>query len=175
MSSGKAVAGGSAGLLALAISIATPTITKWEGLRNLPYRDVAGYLTVCAGHTGPEIVIGKRYSDEECRAFTAADVEKHTDGVLRCSPHLLWHPMQLAATIVFAFNVGIGAYCNSSIRKAFDRGDFIAGCNALTLYNRAGGMVVQGLVNRRADEKLMCLSTLTPQAWWAFRKKLGLV
>ncbi|MGO7244698.1 glycoside hydrolase family protein [Rhizobium ruizarguesonis] len=30
-------------------------------------------------------------------------------------------------------------------------------CQAMTLFNRAGGRVVQGLVNRRAAELKLCL------------------
>ncbi|KAK6697468.1 hypothetical protein SNK04_014040 [Fusarium graminearum] len=40
--------------------------TPHEGRRYTPYYDSAGILTACAGITGPAVVKGKRYTDEEC-------------------------------------------------------------------------------------------------------------
>ncbi|WP_423810222.1 glycoside hydrolase family protein, partial [Proteus mirabilis] len=42
-----------------AVSIALTVIGYFEGVRYEPYRDVAGILTVCYGHTGNDIIQGK--------------------------------------------------------------------------------------------------------------------
>ena len=159
----KAILAGSAsaGLLVLALNVATPEITALEGQQNVAYRDVANVLTVCNGHTGPDIVVGKVYSDQECHTMTVADAKKAADGVLAVSPQLLWHPMQLAAAISFSYNVGTGTYRSSTVAKLFNKGDFLGACNFLPHYKYANGRVVQGLVNRRAREQFICLSTLT--------------
>lgn len=153
--------GAGAGIMALSLSISTPEIITFEGQRNVAYRDVVGVLTVCAGHTGKDIVPGKRYTDAECEEMTKKDVKTHMDGVLKTSPHLVWHPMQLAAATSFAFNVGVAAYAKSTVAKKFNEGDFIGACNFLPNYNRAGGKVWTGLVRRRAREQSMCLTGLT--------------
>ena len=157
------VGGAGGGLIALALSVATPEIKEVEGRRNLPYYDIVKVLTVCDGHTGPEIVKSKKYEDAECDALTTKDAKKFAEGVLRTSPHLAWHPMQLAAAISFSYNVGTGTYQKSSVARLFNEGRFIEGCNFLLRYNRAGGRVVQGLVNRRERERDICLSTLTKE------------
>lgn len=49
-----------------AIAIATAMLGGHDGLegrRYVAYRDVVGVLTVCDGHTGADIILGKRYSD----------------------------------------------------------------------------------------------------------------
>jgi len=164
MSKKAVMAGGAgAGLLALALNVATPEITTFEGQRNQAYRDVVGVLTVCAGHTGPDIVVGKVYSDEECSRLTKKDAEEAAKGVLSVSPHLIWHPMQLAAAISFSYNVGIGTYKKSTVSKLYNSGDFVGACNFLPNYKYAGGKVYPGLVKRRQREKEVCLSTLTPE------------
>lgn len=140
---------------------ATPEIIQLEGQRNRAYRDIVNVLTVCAGHTGPDIVVDKVYSNEECKKITARDVEKAAVGVLKVSPHLIWHPMQLAATISFTFNIGVGAYSTSSVARLFNVGDFYGACNYMAKYKYAGGKESQGLINRRAREVEICLSTLT--------------
>ncbi len=156
------VAGGTgAGVIAAALAIATPDINDHEGVRYRAYKDVVGVLTVCAGHTGPDIVVGKVYSPEECKKLTIKDLSKAAAGVLKVSPHLAWHPMQLAAAVSFAYNVGTGAYAKSSVARLFNEGKFTEACNFLTKYVYAGGKVWPGLVNRREREKQVCLSTLT--------------
>jgi lysozyme len=158
------IAGGAgAGLLALALNVATPEIITFEGQKTKAYRDIVGVLTVCAGHTGPDIVVGKVYSDKECHDLTKKDAKIAVDGVLKISPHLVYHPMQLAAAISFSYNVGTGTYAKSSIARLFNEGKFIEACNFLTKYKYAGGKVWQGLVNRRAREQKLCLSTLTKE------------
>ncbi|MBP8294177.1 MAG: hypothetical protein KAX65_15480, partial [Caldilineaceae bacterium] len=57
---------------ALAIAIAAPA----EGLRQYAYYDPPGILTVCAGHTGPDVVAGKKYSLAACDAFLTDDMRK---------------------------------------------------------------------------------------------------
>lgn len=161
----KAIAAGGAGagLMAIALGIATPEITTFEGVEARAYRDVVGVLTVCAGHTGPDIVVGKVYSNNECKKLTLKDAEKAAVGVLKVSPHLIWHPMQLAAAISFSYNVGVGTYANSSVARLFNEGKFIEACNFLPKYKYAGGKVWPGLVTRRAREQDICLSTLTKE------------
>lgn len=169
MSAIKTTAGatGAAGLGALAMLLAVPQIEKWEGMRQQTYRDVAGVLTICAGHTGPDVKIGQTKTLEQCNALTLKDAEKASVGVLKTSPHLVWHPMQLASAISFSYNVGTGAYSTSSVARSFNAGDFIAGCNNLLKFDKIlcsspqGCQVSKGLANRRADEYKICMSTLT--------------
>ena len=153
--------GGTAGMIAVALGVATPQIKEFEGRRNIPYYDIVKVLTVCDGHTGPDIKIGKQYSDAECDELTTAEVTKFASGVLKVSPQLAWHPMQLAAAISFSYNVGTGTYAKSSVARLFNEGKFIEACNFLPKYVYAGGKVVNGLAIRRGKEQTICLSTLT--------------
>ncbi len=54
---------------ASAIAGALVLIPAYEGVEYKPYRDVAGVLTVCYGHTGSDIQPGKLYTDAECKAL----------------------------------------------------------------------------------------------------------
>lgn len=154
-------AGVGAALMGIAITQSAPVVERWEGTRYTPYKDIVGVLTVCQGHTGPDIVVNKVYSKQECRELTEKDLNIAMTGVLKTSPHLLWHPMQLAAAISFSYNVGTGTYANSSVARRFNAGDFHGGCEALKLYKYAGGKIVQGLINRREHEYNICISTLS--------------
>lgn len=180
-----AFAASTAAMASFVIGMAVNQAEPWEGMVYRAYKDIAGIMTVCMGHTGPDIVIGKTYSDAECRALAFADMKRELDIVLTCSPHLLWHPIIAIAIGAWSYNLGGNRYCTSSLRIAFDKGDFEAGCDAMGLYTKArvNGVltVVEGLRlrrygdARRIGEIELCKASLTPQRWWAFRVKAGLV
>lgn len=151
--------------MGVVVTQSLPVIDRWEGNKAIPYKDIAGILTVCRGHTGPDVVVKKVYSPQECDELTKKDINIAVSGVLKYSPHLLWHPMQLVAATSLSYNVGVGTYSQSSVAREFNAGNFQKGCEALKLYNKARVnnvlVVVPGLVNRRQHEYEVCISTLT--------------
>lgn len=64
------------GALAIASALITgPTGNDGlEGVRYDPYQDVVGVWTVCYGHTGKDIMLGKTYTEAECRALLNKDL-----------------------------------------------------------------------------------------------------
>ncbi len=148
--------------VAAAVLIATPFVTQQEGTRHRAYPDIGSIMTVCSGHTGPDVVVNKVYSPKECEALTARDVDIAARGVLRYSPGLATRKYQLASAISFSYNVGVGTYERSSVRRAFDAGNYVHGCNDLLKYDIAGGKHSAGLHNRRVRERELCLTDLIP-------------
>lgn len=66
-------------------------------------------------------------------------------------------PQTDAAFVSLTWNIGTGGVSRSTALRRLNEGNLAAACEALTWWNRAGGRVVRGLVNRRADEKRLCL------------------
>lgn len=156
-------AGAGASLMAIVLQVAVPNIQGFEGTKLQAYHDVANILTVCTGHTGPDVVVGKVYTQDQCNALTNQDAEKAASGVLKVSPQLIYHPIVLASAVSFSYNVGVGTYDKSSVAANFNAGNLVAGCNAMLKYTFADGKYSQGLANRRKAENTICLSTLTPK------------
>lgn len=152
-----------AGLLALTLATTTPLLQREEGTKYVAYRDQVKVLTVCTGHTGPDVVVGKVYTPKECATLTTKDAEKAASGVLKVSPQLVYHPIVLASAVSFSYNVGVGTYAQSSVARDFNAGNLVQGCNDMLKYTYAGGVVNRGLINRRNQEHALCVSTLTPQ------------
>lgn len=152
----KVVVGGA---VAAALALAVPLISKWEGRSIDPYQDIVGVWTVCDGETRVEM---RRYTAEECDAMTRKAAGEFAEQVLRCTPGLRNRPRQLAAATSLAYNIGARAYCNSTAARRFNRGDLRGGCEAFTRWVYAGDRFVQGLANRREDERRLCLSDLPP-------------
>lgn len=156
----KTTIAGAGGLMAVAIALITPRIQQFEGNRSHVYKDIGGVLTVCSGHTGPDVVVSHVYSSDECTQLTNRDIDIAADGVLRTSPQLKDRPYQLAAAISFTYNLGAGAYAKSSVAQDFNAGNYPAGCKDMLKYVNAGGKFSQGLYNRRKQEYKICIGDL---------------
>lgn len=155
----RTVLAGSAALTA-ALSLATPEIMRWEGKRNLPYRDIGGVLTVCHGETQ---VAMRRYSDAECAAMLTRHLrDRYAPPVLRCVPALAVRPAVFAATLSLSYNIGPSAFCRSDAARRFRAGQWRAGCDAMRAWVRAGGRRIPGLVRRREAERRLCLTGVGP-------------
>ncbi|MEG6507062.1 glycoside hydrolase family protein [Nitratidesulfovibrio sp. 1201_IL3209] len=77
-----AVVGAAAAALILSV---TPV---WEGKRNVGYLDIAGVPTKCFGDTR-DVVVGHRYSDDECRASLDRALVEHAQPVVDCLPEIV--------------------------------------------------------------------------------------
>ena len=147
-----------------AAAILLAYVPQFEGVKTRPYLDAVKVLTVCAGHTGPDIQRNKTYTPAECDALLADDLVKHAQGVLRCTPQLATRTYQLAAATSFAFNVGVGAYCSSTMARLNNAGNYLAACAQLDRWVYAGGRKLNGLVKRRKVERELCETELTREA-----------
>lgn len=139
-----------------AIAIAAVLIQWHEGRRYVPYADPGnGTLTVCDGHTGPDIIPHKRYTDAECDALLAKDMAIADAAVDR----LVKVPVskyQRAALIDFAYNKGAGNLASSTLLRLTNAGQTDAACQQYHRWVRAGGRVLKGLVNRAEADAWVC-------------------
>lgn len=149
-----AVAGGGA------IAIATVFLGGKDGVEGRvyePYKDVAGVWTVCDGHTGTDIIKGKKYTDQECDRLLMQDlqpVKKAVDGLVKVQ----LNEYQRAALYSFTYNVGTSAFSKSTLLKRLNSGDQAGACEEMRRWVYAGGMKWKGLQNRRDMERSLCLA-----------------
>lgn len=141
-----------------AIGIATVMVSGKSGLEGreyTPYRDVVGVISVCDGHTGSDIIWGKRYTDKECEALTRKDLTRIAAQV---DPHIKvpTTETQRAAIYSFAYNVGASAAINSTLLKKLNAKEYAAACEELKRWVYAGGKKWKGLMNRRDVEYEVC-------------------
>lgn len=128
-----------------------------EGRVYDPYKDVAGVWTVCDGHTGNDIIKGKKYTDRECDRLLWNDlqpVKKTVDSLVKVP----LNEYQRASLYSFTYNVGSGAFSKSTLLKKLNAGDQVGACEELRRWVYAGGMKWRGLMNRRDMERSMCLA-----------------
>ena len=150
MSKQRLIAAIGAGAAALVV----PLVMQYEGTIPKTYRDPVGILTACTGHTGPELRMGQTFTRQQCEEMLFSDLEKHA-AALDCVKRPLTDG-QKAAFLSFAFNVGNGAFCKSTLVRKANAGDMLGACAELSRWVYAGGKQLPGLVKRRAAEREMC-------------------
>ena len=150
----------------VAATLLLAVVPQFEGTKYTAYKDIAGIWTVCQGDTR-DVHAGLIETPEGCRQRLESQLTAHASGVLQCTPRLTeeGHDNQKVAAVSLAYNIGVAAYCKSSVDRNFDKGDWVNGCNALMAWNKArvNGQLrpVQGLTTRRNAERTICLKGLT--------------
>lgn len=133
------------------------TITpKFEGTVYKTYKDIGGVLTYCTGAT-EDAQWGKTYTKEECKEQLDYDLARHAEGMMSCIHVELTEGQKIAFTD-FTYNAGINAFCSSGMARKANAGDVMGSCASLSLWDKAGGKVVKGLVMRRSEERKICES-----------------
>jgi lysozyme len=138
-------------------------VSPWEGMVPVAYLDrIANppVWTVCYGETRG-VQQGDSYTPEQCADMLTEALADYRARLVACVPALPQQPegVQVALTS-WAYNVGTGAACRSTLARHANAGDWVGACNQLRRWNRAGGVEVRGLTNRRAAEQALCLEAL---------------
>ena len=148
--------------LGIAAAVAAAIAVPAEGLRQFAYWDPPGILTVCYGST-TNVVQGKKYSLEECKARLDTDMMNAVTLVDTCQPGL--PPNVLAAFSDAVYNMWPTIACNtqkSTAARMLKAKDWAGACGQLPRWdkaNMAGVMVsLPGLTKRREVERVLCLT-----------------
>jgi lysozyme len=130
-------------------------IKKWEGVKLEAYLCPAGVWTIGYGHTSaagePRVVKGMKITAQEAVDILVRDLVKYEAAVNKAITRAP-NDNQFAAMVSLCYNIGPGAFARSSLVKRFNAGDVDGAADAFRMWNKAGGRVLQGLVNRREDE-----------------------
>jgi lysozyme len=134
-----------------------------EGLRTVAYRDPVGIPTVCFGETvhpeGRPVRIGDTATVEQCEARLMARVKEFGDGIDECVAKPLPASRKAAYTSL-AYNIGLPAFCKSTLVRKEKAGDIKGACDEIARWNKAKGVELPGLTKRRAVERELCLQSL---------------
>jgi lysozyme len=140
-------------------------LTQWEGCELKVYNDSAGLPTIGVGHllTKSELMSGKisiggvpvQYSNgltqQQAETLLAQDLDP-TEAAVNGGVKVTLSQNQFDALTSFTFNVGVGAFTGSTLLKLLNQKQYAQVPEQLMRWTRAGGRVVQGLVNRRQNE-----------------------
>lgn len=141
-----------------AVEVAASLCKPFEGLRLKPYLCPAGYWTIGYGTVFKPDGTQVKQDDPPISQQTAEEwlyceiQNNYLPGVLKASPGLIAYPKALGAITDFAYNLGVGRYRSSTLRRKINEQDWDGAKEQLMLWTRGGGKVLPGLVKRRQAE-----------------------
>lgn len=141
-----------------AVEIAASLCRPFEGLRLRPYICPAGFPTIGYGTVykpdGSRVTMEHPPITKELAEEWLTHELRHNyvAGVLRASPVLVKYPKALGAMGDFAYNLGVGRYRASTLKRRVDAEDWDGAKVQLMKWVRGGGRVLPGLVRRRKAE-----------------------
>lgn len=125
---------------------------SFESCRLTAYPDIKGIMTIGWGHTGPEVVEGLVWTQNQADSQLVMDTLHATAMVNR----MVTVPVsqgEFDALVDFAFNLGCNAEAGSTLLKLVNAGDFAGAASQFQLWDHASGQVVAGLLRRRIAEE----------------------
>jgi len=135
-------------------------ICGFEGLELKAYDDGVGVCTIGYGTTiyphGKAVQYGDTCTIEQAKNYMQYDLRRFEQAV-SAAVNVPLNQNQFDALVSLSYNIGIGAFKNSTLLKLLNASDYHAASHQFDVWIKAGGKTVQGLVNRRAVEKTLFL------------------
>lgn len=141
------------------LAAAVFVVGSFEGMRTVAYLDPVGIPTYCFGETDG-VRLGDRATPAECAGLLVERLQEFGQGVDRCIGRADLPPARKTAYTSLAYNIGINAFCNSTLVRKEKAGNPAGACSEILRWNKAGGVELPGLKARRAQEFELCRSSL---------------
>jgi len=134
-------------------------IAEYEGFEPYIYNDVAGYSTIGFGHllkAGEKVKFRNGITRSEGVQLLRQDV-RIAENAVNSYTKVNLTQNEFDALVSFTFNLGTGAYKNSTLLRKLNKNNKAEAANQLLRWNKAGGQAVRGLTIRRTAERAMFL------------------
>ena len=132
-------------------------IQQFEGEKLTAYKDIVGIWTIGFGHTGPEVCEGQKISHDEAIALLHEDLRRFEECVEAYADVEL-DQNEFDALVAFAYNVGCNALKSSTLMLLLNSGKKDAAAEQFLRWDKAGGLIVAGLLRRREAERELFLA-----------------
>lgn len=144
-------------IAALTLSAAGFTgILLHEGYSDKPIIPVPGDVPTIGFGTTEGVKPTDTITPPKAVARALQDVSKFEGALKQCIKVPL-HQYEYDAAIQLSYNIGSKAFCNSTVVKRFNAGDYEGACNAFLMWDKFQGKPLKGLQIRREKERQLCL------------------
>jgi len=126
-------------------------IRQFEGLRLAAYKCPAGVPTIGYGTT-KGVKMGMTVTKDEAERLLQADVYPFSQQINKLVKVKL-NQNQFDALVSFVYNVGAGAFAESTMLKLINQSLLDDAANQFVRWNKANGEVLPGLTRRRMAER----------------------
>lgn len=144
----------------LVSNLGVDLICDFEGKRLVAYDDGVGIWTIGFGTTiypnGIRVKKGDTCTEAQAKVYMQNDLKKFEHAV-NSAVNIPLNQNQYDALVSLTYNIGAAAFSKSTLVKKLNAGDIRGAADQFDVWINAGGKRMQGLVNRRAKEKLLFL------------------
>ena len=138
-------------------------IKEFEGFSSKPYLCPAKIPTIGWGNTyypdGKKVTLkDKPISEIEAAELLSYVAQKDFGDKILQLVKVPLSQNQFDALVSICYNIGMGNFSKSTLLKKINQGDFKGAGLEFERWNKAGGVVLAGLVKRRLKEKALFIS-----------------
>lgn len=131
-------------------------IKRFEGCKLTAYQDIVGVWTIGYGTTanagvGIEPHEGMKITQKEAEVLLHKTIDNFAPSVAS-RIKVPVSSNEFGACLCLSYNIGLGAFSKSTVLREINSGNKGKAAEAFKMWNKAGGKVVKGLINRRAAE-----------------------
>lgn len=133
-------------------------LKELEGFRAEPYKDSVGIPTIGYGNTryedGTKVTMEDEPISEKRAEHLFKIILERTESRVREELGVTLSDDKFSSLVSFTYNVGIGAFRRSTLKKVIEQNPsaFSEIEREFMRWNKAGGRVIKGLINRRKKE-----------------------
>lgn len=140
-----------------ALEILIKLIKESEGCKLTSYKCPAGIWTIGYGQT-KGIKEGMTWTQNQADEDLVKTALEVLNRAIKYSPILASANIEkLSAIADFIYNLGIGNYATSTLKKKVDAGDWVSAASEIKRWDKAAGKVLKGLTVRREKEAALLL------------------
>ena len=133
-------------------------IKEFEGFSSVAYLCSAKKATIGYGNTfwedGTPVKIGDQISKERAETLLKHVVDNFSVAV-EVDIKIEVSQNQFDAMVSLAYNIGLGAFKNSTLLGQLNRGNFVGASQEFLRWDKSNGEPLLGLTRRREREKLL--------------------
>ena len=142
---------------ALALSAAALVgLALHEGYSDRAIIPVPGDVPTIGFRTTVGVKMGDRITAPQALARKLADVQKFEGALKQCVTVPL-HQYEYDAYISLSYNIGSRAFCNSTLVRVLNQGQYEEACRQILRWDRFKGEPLRGLTIRRQAEYKQCM------------------
>ena len=131
------------------------SVLMYEGYTNEAVIPVPGDVpTIGVGRT-EGVHMGDKTEPVREMMMLLKNLDRYGNGIKDCITVPLYQ-YELDAFISLAYNIGINAFCNSTLVKKLNAGDYVGACDQIMRWDKFKGKPLKGLTNRRNKEYITC-------------------
>lgn len=130
-----------------------------EGFTSKAVIPVPGDVPTIGFGTTEGVKRGDIITPERALVRLLQDADKFSEGVKKCASVPLYQ-YEFDAYVSLSYNIGTGAFCNSTLVKKLKIYDYEGACKEILKWDKFKGAPLKGLTHRRQREYKLCMGNV---------------